>query len=130
MTVTKGVIGGLVLAGATIAVAEVLPLDRGIVMFSVLLGLIGGVYIGFGAMGTSGMVLVTESVAALAFVALAVMAPFTLNGLALLAIGYVVHGVWDVAHHPGPLTGAPEWYAGSCAAYDWVVGAYILLFFS
>lgn len=130
MMLTKGVVGAIVLAAATIVVAEALPVDRGIVLLSVVLGLIGGVYIGFGVAGSSGLVFVTESVAALAFVALAVVAPFTVNGLGLLAIGYIVHGVWDVAHHPGPLTGAPEWYAGSCAAYDWVVGAYILLFFS
>lgn len=130
MTSTNGVIGALVLAAATIAIAEVLPVDRGIVLFSVLLGLIAGAYIGFGASGSSGVVFATESVAALAFVALAVVAPFTVHGLGLLAVGYIVHGVWDVAHHPGPLGGAPEWYAGSCAAYDWVVGAYILLYFS
>ena len=54
---------------------------------------------------------------------------------AVLIIGYVLHGVWDVLHeihaHGGgnlfgaqQLTALPLGYAAFCATYDWCMAAY------
>jgi hypothetical protein len=129
MNLTKGLIAGLVLAAATMVVTQVLTPGQSLIGLAVLLGLIAGVYVGFVIPSGNVTVIVTESVAALAFVGLASATPFTAHGIGLLAVAYFLHGAWDLAHHPGPLGGAPHWYAGACVAYDWAIGAFILLAF-
>jgi hypothetical protein len=129
MTVFKGVVAGLALAAVTIVIGLALPAGKALLLLAVLLGLIAGVYVGFVIPSQRSTIVLTEGVAALAFVALAAAAPFTTHGIGILAIGYFLHGAWDLAHHPGPLPGAPHWYAGSCVAYDVVIGAFILLAF-
>jgi hypothetical protein len=129
MTVWKGIVWGLALAAVTIVAALLLPAGQALVGLGVLLGLIAGVYVGFALPSGQPTLQITESIAALAFLVLAAAAPFTTHGIGLLAIGYFVHGAWDLAHHPGPLHGAPHWYAGACVAYDVVIGAFILLSF-
>ena len=44
-----------------------------------------------------------------------------------LALGWLLHPVWDIAlHHPmGDFTHAPEWYVWACLAFDLVVGVTI-----
>src|SRR5437773_3745116 len=70
--------------------------------------------------------------------AIVVFAVFGLLGLrvpAVLIIGYLLHGVWDVlheihAHASGSPIGArqltelPPGYGAFCAAYDWCMAAY------
>lgn len=70
--------------------------------------------------------------------AVIVFAVFGLLGLrlpAVLIVGYLLHGVWDVlheihAHGGGDLFGAeqateiPLAYGAFCAAYDWCMAAY------
>ena len=129
MSSARAIVASLILAAATIGVALLLPAGQGLFFLAVLLGLIAGVYVGFVIPGNRMAIIVTESVAALAFVALSTAAPFTAHGIGILAIGYFLHGAWDLAHHPGPLEGAPHWYALSCVIYDWAIGAFILLAF-
>lgn len=43
-----------------------------------------------------------------------------------LAIGWVVHGSWDLLLHlPPGHGGVPEWYPPACFAFDLAVGAWI-----
>lgn len=46
----------------------------------------------------------------------------------LLAIGWLLHPVWDlVLHAPfGPHDHAPEWYVWACVSFDMIVGMYLL----
>lgn len=45
-----------------------------------------------------------------------------------LALGYVIHGVWDFLHHPKAVpTRVAAWFPPLCAAFDFVV-AFALLF--
>ncbi len=49
---------------------------------------------------------------------------------AWLAVGWFAHGTWDLLHHPATKviqTEVPVWYAAGCAAYDWIIAAFILL---
>ena len=127
MTVTKGALGGLVLAAATMVVALILPASTALLGLAVLLGLIAGVYVGFAVIDGRWFVFVAESVAALAFLVLSVYVFRSAHPVGLLAAGYFLHGAWDLAHHPGPLVGDRAWYAAACVVYDWAIGAFILL---
>ena len=127
MTVTKGALGGLVLAAVTIVVALMLPASTALLSLALLLVLIAGVYIGFAVIDGRWFVLLAESVAALAFLFLAVYVFGSAHPVGLLAGGYFLHGAWDLAHHPGPMVGERAWYAVGCVVYDWAVGAFILL---
>lgn len=45
-----------------------------------------------------------------------------------LAIGWLLHPVWDLALHApfGPHHHAPEWYVWACVSFDIIVGMYLL----
>ena len=44
-----------------------------------------------------------------------------------LALGYFVHGVWDIAHHFGKVkTPIVKWFPPMCATFDFLVGIFIV----
>jgi hypothetical protein len=45
-----------------------------------------------------------------------------------LALGYVLHGVWDLAHRPNAMpTRVASWFPPACAAFDFVVAIALLI---
>lgn len=39
-----------------------------------------------------------------------------------IGIGLILHGVWDIAHHPNAInTNVPAWYPPLCAIYDFLL---------
>ena len=39
-----------------------------------------------------------------------------------LGVGLVLHGIWDIAHHPNAInTKVPAWYPPLCAVYDFLL---------
>ncbi|HJU06366.1 MAG TPA: hypothetical protein VJ692_14560 [Nitrospiraceae bacterium] len=55
------------------------------------------------------------------------LAGLQLNPL-LIAGGYVAHGFWDLFHHRhGPYADTPHWYIPFCVVYDWILGAFLLV---
>lgn len=47
-----------------------------------------------------------------------------------IAVGYIVHGVWDILHHPRLIqTKVVNWFPPLCAVYDFVVAIFILTFY-
>lgn len=49
-------------------------------------------------------------------------------GLIWLALGWLVHPVWDIVLHlygPGQAV-VPPWYAWACVSFDWAVVVYIV----
>ncbi len=47
-----------------------------------------------------------------------------------VAIGFILHGVWDMLHHPRLIkTKVVRWFPPLCAVFDWIVGIYILVFY-
>ena len=53
-----------------------------------------------------------------------------LQSPAILAMGYFLHGLWDLVHHPRYLRSpGPWWYKPLCLAYDWVIALVIVIRF-
>lgn len=46
-----------------------------------------------------------------------------------LALGWALHPLWDLVHYIGPGQFAPWAYTIACLSYDWVVAAYILIYY-
>jgi len=94
---------------------------------AVWLAVIGAIYLGFAFLdGRIGIVILEFSVATV-FLVLAFLGLWRAPGL--IAIGLVLHGVWDLAHRPnGIKTRIPGWYPAFCAAFDFVfAGAFFVL---
>lgn len=102
------------------------------IFFSLLLVLIAAMYLAFVAYFGDYSTLRTEAYAVAVFAGLGLLG---LRLPALLVLGYVLHGGWDLAHelwvHLGtgaggawPLTHIPLAYGVFCAAYDWYMAGY------
>lgn len=117
---------GLLLAVATapvlIMVSEPVAQQWG----ALLLAVIGGAYVGFAARDGRPSANHIELAGALVFAAIG-LAGLQFNPL-LIAGGYVAHGFWDLFHHyPGPYADTPHWYIPFCVVYDWILGAFLLV---
>jgi len=89
---------------------------------AVALAAIGTVYVGFGLMDGRLGAAALETIAATAFMVLALVGLWAAP--VLVGIGLVAHGVWDLAHGPHRITTRiPGWYPPFCAAYDFVFAA-------
>ena len=117
---------GAGLAAAVCAFAALAGFDRDRVFYPTLLIVIATYYILFAAMGGSGAALAWESVAAGAFVVLAV-AGYRKN-LWLVAAALAGHGVFDFFHH-GIIgnPGVPVWWPGFCLSFDALAGAFLAM---
>ena len=117
---------GLLLGVASIPVFIVLPEPLAQQWGALLLGIIGGAYVGFAARDGRLSANIIELVGALVFAAVG-LAGLQLSPL-LIAAGYVAHGFWDLFHHRrGPYAETPHWYIPFCVVYDWIVGAFLLV---
>lgn len=117
---------GLLLGAATIPVLIALPKPVAQQWGALLLALIGGAYVGFAARDGRTSATHIELAGALAFAAIG-LAGLQFNPL-LIAGGYVAHGFWDLFHHRhGPYAQTPHWYIPFCVVYDWILGAFLLV---
>lgn len=115
---------GVGLALAVCAFARFVGFDRDRVLYPTLVIVIATYYVLFAVIGGSIRALALESVAAGAFLALAV-AGFKTN-LWLIATVLVGHGVFDFFHHlfvSNP--GVPVWWPGFCLSFDAAAGAFL-----
>jgi len=113
---------GVGLAVVVCAFAALAGFDRDRAFYPTLLIVVATYYILFAVMGSSTPALTSESVAAGAFLALAV-AGFK-KSLWLIAAGLAGHGVFDFFHHrliQNP--GVPAWWPGFCMSFDVLAGA-------
>jgi hypothetical protein len=94
---------------------------------SVMLGVIGAIYLGFAfADGRIWIAIIEFSVGSV-FLVLALLGLWWTP--VCIAIGLVLHGCWDLAHRPhGITTRLPSWYPPFCAAFDFVFAGAFLLF--
>ena len=101
--------------------------------FALVLIPIAAMYLVFAAYFGDGPTPPSEAYGVLVFVALALLG---LRFPALLALGYALHGGWDLVHEiqahlgagPGSsrsLTDIPLAYGAFCAAFDWWMAGYI-----
>ena len=113
---------GAVLAAATIALHFLTGREVGVAAASVLVGMIGAVYIGFALVDGRFKAIVIESLVGWAFGA-AALAGLLWSPAAIVA-ALLAHGVWDLVHHrPGALAATPGWYVPFCAVYDVLAAA-------
>ena len=109
---------GLILAGLTAAALYPLPDDLAFGILAVLLGLITGVYVGVALTVADRNLILVETVMAALFMILAVSG-WMVSPL-ILALGYFLHGLWDLAHHPRYIRSpGPAWYQPACLTFDW-----------
>jgi hypothetical protein len=117
---------GVLLGVATIPVFIALTKPLAQQWGALLLALIGGAYVGFAARDGRLSANLIELAGAVAFAAVG-LAGLQFNPL-WIAAGYVAHGFWDLFHHRhGPSAHTPHWYIPFCVVYDWIVGAFLLV---
>ena len=117
---------GVGIAAAVYVFARVSGFDRQRVFYPTVLIVVGHYYILFAAMGSSTSVLAQESLAAAAFLALAVIG--FRKSLWLTAAALAAHGIFDFFHHlliQNP--GVPAWWPGFCMSFDVLAGAFLAM---
>jgi hypothetical protein len=120
---------GVALCGVVGTVVAVLLLDGRIliVIGAVVMSMVYGVYFGFAVKSGSSRDLAIEVVFILIGLTAAVLS--VQSGGIYLAVGLLLHGVWDLLHHPKwhvvGTPGVPLWYIPFCAIYD--IGAAIAI---
>ena len=123
-----GVTGALALTALTLVVLQVLHEEQALDFLTAVLVAAASVYVGAALAAREASVIALETIAAVAFIAVALLGRW--YAPAVLAWGYVAHGVWDILHHRG-IAGASTGpvYPVLCWVYDWILAAVILLWF-
>jgi multisubunit Na+/H+ antiporter MnhB subunit len=120
------VMAGFVLALPFLGFFSIHP-DGAFDLLALILAMTGGIYLGAALHGGSRGRVGFESLVAAVLVILAFL------GLAWsplwIALGFVLHGAWDLAHHTGAVRhGVRRWFPPFCAAWDWAIAAMIVFF--
>lgn len=122
----NALLAGAFLAGVTASLIIGLPRSRAFVLLAILLGALAAVYIGAALSTGRTEYAVLEGLIACAFVALAALGVW--RSPLFLVIGYLAHGLWDLAHHRGGLpTRIAAWWPPFCLVYDWVIAGALCL---
>ncbi len=127
---------GAQLAVATIPLHLLLTKTQSEQFAAVLLAVIGAVYIGFGLQQGSRRQIATELTAAIVFIAAALAAIWSTPWI--IPFTYVVHGIWDYAHHQGlklaslysKFVSILAWFPPFCAVCDWVAVVSLVVIWS
>ena len=108
----------VVLALLIVAVTRIAGMDRDRALYPVALIVIGSYYVLFATMGGSTPSIVTETIGALVFLAIAVIG-FRIN-LWIVALAIAGHGLFDFFVHPYLVTnpGMPPWWPAFCGTID------------
>lgn len=123
--VPSGLKTGILFAAVTLAVAWFLPIVYRLEFLAGILFLTAGIYLGFAWVDARPAWVRVESVVAIPFFAAAWVG---LHIPWVLALGFVVHLAWDLAHHPrGIQTKVARWLPPACLIYDGVIALAILL---
>jgi hypothetical protein len=117
---------GLVLALAVCIFALLTGFDRDRAFYSTVVLVVAHYYILFAAMGATTPVLISESLAASAFVIFAVIG--FKKSLWITVAALAGHGVFDFFHHliihdPG----VPVWWPGFCLSFDILAAAFLAI---
>jgi hypothetical protein len=103
----------------------IIPAETSVLLASLTLALIAGVYLGFAFSDGRLPVMLTELFVALTFTAAALGGAMSWPVWIAVALG--AHGLWDWAHHRERVpTRMPRWYVPFCAVFDWVYAAGLL----
>jgi hypothetical protein len=89
------------------------------IFHSAMLVMIGSIYMGFAFMDGRVSIVILELSVATIFIVLALLGLW--QAPLLIGVGLVLHGLWDIAHHPKAIkTKIPIWYPPFCASFDFV----------
>jgi hypothetical protein len=123
----RALIAGVASGGVTAWLAWSSLIPDHLAFHSVALAVIGAIYMGFAFADGRLSIMIIELTAATAFVVLALFGLWIAP--VFIAVGLVLHGLWDIAHRPrGITTRLPTWYPPFCAAYDFVfAGVFLFL---
>ena len=118
-----GLLGGILTA--LIAWSPIIP--DPIVFHTVSLTMIGAIYMGFAFADGRPSIVILELSVATVFIVLALLGLWVAP--LFIAVGLVLHGIWDLLHHPrGIKTKLPVWYPPFCAAFDFLfAGVFLFL---
>lgn len=116
VSVTMGVVGAV----GFLAVVVIFEPARSTPILATFLAMIYGVYLGFALVGSS----IQELLVEVSFVAVGIA--LTISGLLFgpvwIAVGLLLHGLWDIVHHQKLLWlgvgTVPRWYVPFCAVAD------------
>ncbi|WP_415894867.1 DUF6010 family protein [Neptuniibacter sp. PT34_22] len=117
---------GLAGGGLLIKFAKGRAEQEQINIFGIALMIAALIYIGFAVIyGASSTWLIIETVGVLVYGSFYLLAKRF--GLHFLALGWLLHPLWDVCLHLLGAGGhfAPEWYAVMCITFDLVVAVYL-----
>jgi len=114
---------GVILLVLTAPVHLVLDHSSSVVVSALILALVGGAYIGFGAADGRPTVFWSELLVASLFGLTAALG--ILWHWSALPIGLALHAGWDLLHHNSKnLAVVPNWYVPFCVVYDLLAAAY------
>lgn len=119
LLILSGAVAGMATA---LIVARLFP-HRYAEVLTILLAVIAALYVG-PTLGGAEPAYLLEALVALLLMVLCVYA--LRASLLVLAAGYVLHGLWDLAHGPLVPHILPTWYAPLCVGYDLAVAACIV----
>lgn len=119
------ILKGAALALITIGISLYIPEDIFYPFFALLLTFAAGVYAGFAIVDKDHyQEYKLQVLFSLIFIALAVLGIWKLP--LLIAVGWAIHGLWDLLHHLRQLkTETGRSYPLFCLSYDFIVAWYI-----
>ena len=126
----EGAVGGAVLSLLAFVLSRFTRDVVGRTLLATVLFAAAGAYFGFAVVGpVSRIWLLIELLQVIAFGVLGLKG--WKGSAKWLALGWALHPIWDfVLHYLGPgRTFAPLAYAISCITFDWIVAAYILIYY-
>jgi hypothetical protein len=126
----EGAIGGAVVSLVAFLLSRFAKDIVGRTLLATVLFAAAGAYFGFAF--EEGVARIWVLVELLQVIAFGVLGLYGWRGSAKwLALGYALHPLWDfVVHYVGPGRSFAPWtYAISCITFDWVVAAYILIYY-
>ena len=125
----EGAIGGAVLVLIAFLLSKFVSDVAGRTLLATVLFAAAGAYLGFAVTApVSRIWLLIELLQAIAFGTLGL---YGWRGPAKwLALGWALHPLWDLPlHYYGPGRSVAPWTYAVCLSYDWVVAAYILIYY-
>jgi hypothetical protein len=125
--VLRAILAGIASGGLTALLAWSPVIPDPLAFHTVALAIIGSIYVGFAFADGRLPIMILEIAVGTGFVVLGLLGLW--QAPIFIAIGLVLHGVWDLAHRPrGITTRLPAWYPPFCAAYDFVfAGVFFVL---
>jgi len=124
----EGAIGGAVLALIAWLLSRFTKDIHGRTLLVTVLFAAAGAYLGFAFVPpVSSIWLLIELPQCIAFGALGLYG--WRGNPKWLALGWALHPLWDLLHYIGPGRFAPWPYTIACLSFDWVVAAYIFIYY-